>query len=267
VTNTQMILGLALTAGYGTLSGAWRAEHVDPENYAKVDANIRYAQAAERGGFAFLFTPDFPAVRGNIETAGIENIMDPMMGLAAISQVTSRIGLVATGSTTFQEPFTTARQFKALDVMSHGRAGWNAVTTADQMVAANYGSAVAERGERYQRAHESIQIVQALWGSWQKDAWTADQANGRFVDSSKLQPVNLQGKYVASRGPLAIPPSEQGQPVVFSSGGPSPHLLELAGRYASGFIAEVWTIEEARAQRQMVRNAAQRAGRDPDDIK
>jgi FMN-dependent oxidoreductase (nitrilotriacetate monooxygenase family) len=262
-----MILGMALTSGYGTLSGAWRAPHVDPDNYALVDANIRYAQAAERGGFAFLFVPDFPAARGDVERSGMQSVLEPMLELAAISQVTSTIGFVATGSTTFQEPFNTARQFKALDVMSHGRVGWNAVTTSDQMVAANYGAPVADREERYQRAHEAIQVVQALWGSWEKDAWTKDQASGRYLDSSKLRPVNLRGRYVASRGPLPIPPSEQGQPVIFTSGGPSPHLLELAGRYASGFIAEVWTIEEARAQRQMVRDAAERAGRHPDEIK
>ncbi|WP_069752826.1 NtaA/DmoA family FMN-dependent monooxygenase [Streptomyces sp. EN16] len=263
----KMILGMALTDGYGNLAGAWRAPHVDADNYARIEANIRYAQAAERGGFTFLFTPDFPAVRGDVERSTLSNIMDPMMELAAISQSTSRIGFVATGSTTFQEPFNTARQFKALDVMSHGRAGWNAVTTSDPAVSANYGRPVADRGMRYQRAHESIQVVEALWGSWQEDAWIKDQTSGRFIDASKLRPVNLEGEYVASRGPLAIPPSEQGQPVIFTSGGPSPHLLQLAGRYASGFIAEVWTIEEARAQREMVRNAAREAGRDPDDIK
>ena len=243
---------------------AWRAPNVDAANYVNIDANIRYAQAAERGKFAFLFTPDFPAVRENVEQTTLSNTMDPMISLTAISQATSRIGFVATGSTTFQEPFNHARQFKALDVLSHGRAGWNAVTTSDPAMAANYGQPVAARAER---AHEFIQIVQALWGSWEKDAWIKDQASGRFIDPSRLQPINLQGKPVASRGPLGIPPSEQGQPFIFTSGGPSPHLLSVAGRYASGFIAEVWTIEEARAQRALVRQAAEQAGRDPDEIK
>lgn len=149
----KMILGLTLTSGYGMLPGSWRAPGVDPENCARVEANIRYAQAAERGGFSFLFTPDFPALRGDVENAPPQNIMEPMLELAAISQATSRIGLVATGSTSFQEPFNTARQFKALDVMSRGRAGWNAVTTSDPGTAANYGVPVAERNARYQRAH------------------------------------------------------------------------------------------------------------------
>jgi alkanesulfonate monooxygenase SsuD/methylene tetrahydromethanopterin reductase-like flavin-dependent oxidoreductase (luciferase family) len=141
------------------------------------------------------------------------------------------------------------------------------VTTSDPAVAANYGRPVAERAERYERAHEAIQITQALWGSWEPDAWIKDQPGNRFIDPSKLHPINLQGAHVASRGPLAIPPSEQGQPVVFTSGGPSPQLLTIAGRYASGFVAEVWTIDEARAQRELVRDAARRAGRDPDEIK
>lgn len=267
MTAKQIILGMALTDGYGNLHGAWRAPNVQPDAYADIDASIRHARAAERGKFAFLFTPDFPAVRGDVEHSTISNVLDPIVSLTAIARATERIGFVATGSTTFQEPFNQARQFKALDVISHGRAGWNAVTTSDPAVAANYGKPVAERGERYQRAHEAIQITQALWGSWERDAWIKDQAGGRFIDPAKLRPINLEGEYVASRGPLAIPPSEQGQPVVFTSGGPSPHLLSIAGRYASGFITEVRTIEEARAQRQMVRDAARAAGRDPDEIK
>lgn len=267
MTDRKMILASLLSDGYGTLPEAWRAPHVDPGNYADIESSIRHAQAAERGGFAFVFTPDFPAVRGDVEHSPISNVMDPLMVSAAISQATTNIGFVLTGSTTFQEPFNTARQFKVLDIMSHGRAGWNAVTTSDPAVAANYGKPVAERAERYQRAHESVQVVQALWGSWGRDAWIKDQASGRYIDPSKLQPINLGGEHVASRGPLALPPSEQGQPVVFTSGGPSPHLLEFAGRYASGFIAEVWTIDEARAQRDAVRKAAEDAGRDPDDIK
>ena len=163
-------------------------------------------------------------------------------------------GLVATGSTTFNEPFNIARQFKALDVMSHGRVGWNAVTTSDPAAAANYGQSIAPRPQRYQRAHETIHITQALWGSWQRDAWVKDTATGRFADPAKIQPVNLQGEYVASRGPLPIPPSEQGQPVIFSAGGGG-NGAELAGRYASGVIGAVFTIEDARNQREALREA------------
>lgn len=196
----KMIPGLALTSGYGMLPGSWRSPGIDPENFARVEANIRFAQAAERGGFSFLFTPDFPIPRGDAEHAAIHNIMESMLHLAAIAQATSRIGLVATGSTSFQEPFNTARQFKTLDVMSRGRAGWNAVTTTDPAVAANYCMPVAERAARYQRAHETIQIVHALWGSWERDAWIKDSDAGRYIEPAKLQPINMQGQHVASRG-------------------------------------------------------------------
>ncbi|MEV6308900.1 LLM class flavin-dependent oxidoreductase [Streptomyces sp. NPDC051840] len=156
---------------------------------------------------------------------------------------TERVGLVATGSTTFNEPYTLARQFKALDVISHGRAGWNAVTTSDPAAAANFGRQIPACEEMHERAHEVVHIVQGLWGSWDKDAWPRGVASKRFAGMGKTQPVNLQGRHVASRGPLPIPPSEQGQPVIFEAGGDG-YGLELAGRYANPM-----TIEDGIAQR------------------
>ncbi|AUZ34457.1 nitrilotriacetate monooxygenase [Arthrobacter sp. PGP41] len=261
-----MLLAMQLGNGYGMQGGAWRAPGVDASNYANFDAQVRYAQAAERGKFAFLFLPDFLVQTGDLDHEAPQQTLDPLMTAAAVARGTSRIGLVATASTTFNEPYNIARQFKALDVMSHGRMGWNAVTTSDPGSAANFGRQIAPRPERYQRAHETIQIVHALWGSWEEDAWLKDTENARFADPAKIQPVDLQGKYVASRGPLPIPPSEQGQPVIFSAGG-GQNGLELAGRYASGVIGAVFTIEDARAQREAIRDAARRAGRDPDEVK
>ncbi|MFF0905600.1 UNVERIFIED_CONTAM: NtaA/DmoA family FMN-dependent monooxygenase [Kocuria sp. CPCC 205316] len=266
MTSPQMILGMQLGNGYGSQPAAWRAPRVDPSNYTDFDAQVRYAQAAERGKFAFLFLPDFLAMSGNLEHEAPMLTLEPLMTLAAIARGTQRIGLVATGSTTFNEPYNLARQFKALDVMSHGRAGWNAVTTSDSASAANFGRQIAARPQRYQRAHETIQITQALWGSWQRDAWLKDPATGRFADPGKIQAINLGGEHVASQGPLPIPPSEQGQPVIFSAGG-GENGLEIAGRYASAVIGAVFTIEDARAQREAIRDAARRAGRNPDEVK
>ncbi len=262
----QMILGMQLGSGYGTQPMAWKAPGVDSSNFTNFDALVRYAQAAERGKFAFLFLPDFAGLSAVPEQEAPMVTLDPMMTLAAVARGTERIGLVATGSTTFNEPFNTARQFKALDVMSHGRAGWNAVTTSDPASGANYGKEIAPRPERYERAHETIQIAQALWGSWEKDAWVRDRSTGTFVDPTKIQPINLQGKHVGSRGPLIIPPSEQGQPVIFQAGG-GEYGLGLAGRYASAVIGSTYTIEDAKAQRAAVRRAAEDAGRDPDEVK
>ncbi|KQQ84772.1 nitrilotriacetate monooxygenase [Xanthomonas sp. Leaf131] len=261
-----MILGLHLGNGYGSQPGAWRMPWVDPTNYTSFDARVRQAQAAERGKFQFIFLPDGPSAVADIDNEAPHFNLDVMMTLAAVARATERIGLVATGSTTFNEPFNLARQFKALDIMSHGRAGWNAVTSSGEDVAANYGRTLPSSAERYARAHEVVQLVQALWGSWGKDAWLHDQAAGRFADAAQIAPINLQGKFVGSRGPLYIPPSEQGQPVIFHAGG-GPNALKLAGRYASTVIGASFSIEDARAQRAAFRHAAEQAGRDPDEIK
>jgi FMN-dependent oxidoreductase (nitrilotriacetate monooxygenase family) len=266
MTDRQMLLGMELGNGYGTQPGSWRAPWVDPANYVSFEARIRYAQAAERGKLQFLFVPDGPQHEVDVEHDAPMFSLDAMLTLGAIARETERIGLVATASTTFNEPFNLARQFKALDVMSHGRAGWNAVTSAGPSVAANYGARVASSEDRYGRAHESIQVVQSLWGTWGLDAWSHDQRAGQFTRPDAVSLANKGRTYVASRGPLYIPPSEQGQPVIFQAGA-SPNVFALAGAYASGVIGAAHTIDDARAQRAAIREAAHRAGRNPDEVK
>lgn len=265
-TMKQMIIGMHLGNGYGNLPGAWRAPSVDPTSYTDFNTKVRHAQAAERGKLHFLFLPDGPSYVADIANEPPNFNLDVMVTLAAVARETDRIGLVATGSTTFNEPFNLARQFKALDVMSHGRVGWNAVTSSGKDVAANYGRSLPSSSDRYGRAHETVPLIQALWGSWGKDAWVHDKATGRFANAEQVAPISMGGKFVASRGPLYIPPSEQGQPVIFHAGG-SPNALELAGRYASAVIGAAFTIEDARSQRAAFRAAAERAGRNPDEIK
>lgn len=265
--NKQMLIGLHLGNGYGSQTGAWRFPGVEPESYTSFDARVKQAQAAERGKFQFIFLPDGPgAILADIETEAPAFNLDVMMTLAAVARETERIGLVATGSTTFNEPFNLARQFKALDIMSHGRAGWNAVTSSGEDVASNYGRKIPSSEDRYGRAHEVIQLIQSLWGSWGKDAWVHNQESGQFARREQIVPINLQGKFVGSRGPLYIPPSEQGQPIIFHAGG-SPNAHELAGRFANAVIGAAFSIEDARAQRNAFREAAKSFGRDPDEIK
>ncbi|KPI00340.1 FMN-dependent oxidoreductase, nitrilotriacetate monooxygenase family [Actinobacteria bacterium OK006] len=266
MTSPQMLLAMQFTSGYGAEPGAWRLPGANLSSYTDMDQFVRYAQAAERGKIQLLFIADTPVLDVDLENEHPHHPIDPIIVLTAIARETERIGLVATGSTTFNEPFNLARQYKALDVISHGRAGWNAVTTSHPAAAANFGSPIPPRAEKYERADEFVQIVQALWGSWEKDAWVLDVAGKRFADMGKIQPVNLQGRHVASRGPLPIPPSEQGQPVIFQAGGGS-YGLELAGRFADGVYANPMTLEDAQAQRQALRDAAKRAGRDPDEVK
>jgi FMN-dependent oxidoreductase (nitrilotriacetate monooxygenase family) len=266
VTTPQMLLAIQIANGYGAQPGAWRMSGVDPSSYTDMDVLVRYAQAAERGKIQLVFLADTPALTVDLEHEAPQHAIDPLVVLTSMARGTERIGLVATASTTLNEPYTIARQFKALDVASHGRAGWNAVPTSTPAAAANYGLALPPRAEKYERAHEVVQVVQALWGSWERDAWVCDVAGRRFADMSKIQPVDLQGRYVASRGPLPIPPSEQGQPVVFQAGGGG-NGLEVAARYANGVYANPFSIEEGRAHRAALRKAAESVGRDPDEVK
>ncbi|WP_342660101.1 NtaA/DmoA family FMN-dependent monooxygenase [Rhodococcus ruber] len=262
----KMLIGMQMGNGYGSQTHAWQAHNVDSYNYANLDAHVRYAQAAERGKFQFLFLPDSPSQTQKSNDVAPQMTMDPFITMAVLARETTRIGFAATASTSFFEPYNLARLLKTLDVVSGGRIGWNAVTTSDPAAAANFGQEIADRDTRYARAHEVIQIIQALWGSWQTDAWIADKGLGIFADLTKIRPINLRGRHVASRGPLEIPLSKQGQPVIFQAGG-SPHGLSLAGRYASAVIGATFTIEDARRQRDNVRRAALEAGREPDEVK
>lgn len=262
----EMQLALQMVSGYGAEFSAWRTPGTDPAAYTNLDNYVERAKIAEKGKFQMIFIADTPALTVDLGPQTPSFPMDPMLALMAVARETTHIGLVATYSTTFNYPYNIARQFKALDVISHGRVGWNAVTSSTPAAAANFGMQVANRKERYDKAHESIQIVQALWGSWQPDAWTLDPKGGEFANMDKIQPINLKGKYYASRGPLPIPPSEQGQPVIFQAGGGT-EGLELAGKYASGVYANPYDIESARQHRQALRQSAVRFGRNPDDVK
>lgn len=262
----EMQLSLQMVSGYGAEFNAWRMPGADPAAYTNIDSYVERAKLAEQGKFQMIFIADTPALTSSLSNKTPMFPMDPMLALMAVARETKHIGLVATLSTTFNYPYNVARQFKALDVISHGRVGWNAVTTSDPNVAANFGSQPVNRQERYEKAHEAIEIVQALWGSWQEDAWTLDVETGQFADMDKIQPVHLQGQHYATRGPLPIPPSEQGQPVIFQAGG-GQEGLELAGRFASGIYANPYDIQSAQEHRQAIRQSAIQFGRNPDDIK
>lgn len=266
MTHKKMLIGMQLGNGYGAQSTAWQAEGVDPYNYGNMDALVRYAQKAERGKFQFLFFPDSPNQTTNNPKESPQMTLDPFIAMAAIARETTKIGMVSTASTQWNEPYNLARQLKTLDVMSGGRIGWNAVTGSDPRGAANFGQEMQSSEQRYSRAHEVIQITQALWGSWEKDALVADKKSGIFADLNKIKPINLGGNYVASAGPLPVPPSKQGQPVIFHAGG-SPNSLTISGRYANAVIGATFSIEDSIRQRQMVRDAAEQAGRNPDEVK
>jgi len=263
--NDHMILGLALTNNFGAHSASWRMPHVDPRAYTDIDVTAKHAQTAERGGLDFIFIADRLFLTGDLAASNPLFNLDPIVTLAAVARATERIGLVATASTSFTEPYLLARQLKALDVISHGRVGWNAVPSFEPDAFANFGKTPPARENKYERLHEAMQIVQALWGSWGQEAGQPDQS-GVFADPAHVQPVNLFGSQVGARGPLPVPPSEQGQPIILMPAS-SGLGLQAAAMYANVVIGMPSSIQESRAQREMVRQAVAAAGRDPEDVK
>jgi FMN-dependent oxidoreductase (nitrilotriacetate monooxygenase family) len=181
--------------------------------------------------------------------------------------VTDRIGLVATASTTFDEPFHIARRFASLDHLSRGRAGWNVVTTSNPDAALNFGRTdEVPHDERYARAREFVDVVTGLWDSWADDAFTRDQESGLFFDPSKLHTLDHQGPSLTVKGPLHIARPVQGWPVIVQAGASEPGR-QLAAETAEVVFAAHGTLGQARAFYADVKGRMDRLGRDRDHLK
>src|SRR4029079_17319257 len=157
---------------------------------------------------------------------------EPLTLLSALSAVTSHVGLGATVSTSFGEPFHVARAFASLDHLSNGRAGWNVVTSTHERAALNFSKTnLAEHDLRYEIATEFVDVVRGLWDSWDDDAIVADKATGLFIDKSKVRPLEHKGRFYQVKRPLNIERSPQGHPVIIQAGGSVPGQ-ELSARSA-----------------------------------
>jgi FMN-dependent oxidoreductase (nitrilotriacetate monooxygenase family) len=252
---------------------AWR--HPDAEADAGVSLGhyVRLAQAAEAAKFDLVFFADGSGTRGDDVEAlsrAAHNYVaqfEPVTLLTALSMVTERIGLVATASTSFNEPFHVARQFASLDLLSGGRAGWNLVTSSNEAEARNFSrSAHYRHDERYSRAEEFADVVNGLWNSWEADAFPRDKATGRFFDPQKRHVLNHAGTFFQVEGPLSVPRSPQGQPVIFQAGS-SEAGMELAARTAEAVFTAQQTLEDARRFYADLKGRMVKYGRDPDSLK
>src|ERR671930_420308 len=253
-------------------TGAWRYPGAFPDanfNFAHLK---RFAQKLEHGKFDAFFMADHMAVLNMpmdaLKRSHTATSFEPFTLLSALSQVTERIGLVATGSTTFDAPYHIARRFASLDHLSGGRAGWNIVTTSNPDAALNFGMEEhMEHSERYARAREFYDVVTGLWDSWADDAFVRDAENGIFVDPAKMHVLGHKGKYLSVRGPLNIARPVQGWPVIVQAGASD------AGRQLAAETAEMifspggGGMPGAQEYYADVRERAQKAGRDPDHIK
>jgi FMN-dependent oxidoreductase (nitrilotriacetate monooxygenase family) len=251
--------------GVGRTWGDWRHPDRDVNASTSFSYYKRQAQLAERGKFDFLFVADSLSINAKSSPHYL-NRFEPITILSALAAATSHIGLVATLTVSYSEPFNVARQFASLDHISDGRAGWNVVTSWLGDTAANFSKAEHPAHDvRYRIAAEYLDVVQGLWDSWEDDAHVADKASGVFVDPDKLHRLDHQGEHFQVRGPLNIKRSRQGQPVIFQAGA-SDDGRNFAAKRADCIFAGAQTIEEAREYYRDVKARAKGFGRDPDQL-
>ncbi|NQX61278.1 LLM class flavin-dependent oxidoreductase [Paenibacillus qinlingensis] len=205
----------------GHHSAGWRHPDSGVEQMFDIQLYKKLAQTAERGKFDMIFFADLLYVYGVEQAAS--GMLEPLTLLSALSQATERIGLTATVSTTYSEPYNVARKFASLDFISGGRAGWNIVTSQQDIEAHNYGKDKhPEHGLRYEMAREFVDVVTQLWDSWADDALVLNRESGQFADPAKITPIDFKGQWYASKGPLNVPRPPQGYPVLIQAGSSGP---------------------------------------------
>jgi FMN-dependent oxidoreductase (nitrilotriacetate monooxygenase family) len=240
--------------------GAWRHPEVQANGSTDLQWVLNLARIAEAGKFDLLFVADSTYASENSTPFDI-NHFEPITILSACAAVTTHIGMAATMSTSYSQPFTTARQIASLDKLSGGRAAWNAVTSSNASVARNYsGDKLMEHDHRYRIAREYIEVVKGLWDSWEEDAFPRDKQAGIYFDPAKMHRLNHVGEFFKVQGPLNIERSPQGQPVVFQAGA-SEAGRDLAARHADAVFSNRETIDECRAYTADIRARAARHGR------
>lgn len=252
-------LGLNLH-GAGGHSAAWRWPGTNPSAFFDIGHYVRAAKIAERGLLDAVFLADTPAVPFDITRQPPLNGLEPTLVLSVIARETTRIGLIATASTTYNEPYNLARRFQSLDVISGGRAAWNAVTTSSPATVANFGGRQIGREERYKRAEEFVETVRALWLSWGDETIIADQASGVYANTDHFRLLDPSKNAFAIRGPLTHPGSRQGYPIIVQAGGSDPGV-RLAARSADVVFTAAGDLKTAIGESERLRALSRQFGR------
>jgi FMN-dependent oxidoreductase (nitrilotriacetate monooxygenase family) len=263
------LCGILIAGPVAHSHAVWRnPKH--PTNFLSLAHYVEIARLLERGKFDFLFFADRLAIAdryGASHRTGIcrgdqdATRMDPIPLLGALAAVTTRIGLGATRSTTYDAPYNIAREFATLDHISTGRAAWNVVTSMNDGEALNFGDVLhLGHDERYDRADEFMEVACGLWDSWHADALLLDRENGIYADPDKVHYLNYRGRWFQSRGPLNVPRSPQGRPVIIQAGS-SGRGKAFAARWSEVIFALQPTLERMRIFRAEVTAALAHAGR------
>ena len=266
----QLHLG-AFMRPVGIHTAWWRYPGAYPDANFNLKHLVRFIQTLERARFDAFFMADHLAVLNMpieaLRRSATSTSFEPLTLLSALAMVTERIGLIATASTTFDEPYHIARRFASLDHISNGRAGWNIVTTSNPDAALNFGRPdQMEHDERYRRAREFYNVVTGLWDSWADDAWLRDQASGLFMDPAKMHVLNHRGEHLSVRGPLNIARPVQGWPVIVQAGA-SEAGRQLAAETAEMVFGSSRTIEDGQSYYKDVKARMRRLGRSPGHLK
>lgn len=252
-------------------TGAWRYPGALPDANFSLAAIQRFIRSLEAAKFDYFFMADHLGVlnlpRQALMRSHTVTSFEPFTLLSALAGVTERIGLVATASTTYDEPFHVARRFASLDHISGGRTGWNVVTTSNPDSSRNFGlETQPDHAARYHRAREFHDVVTGLWDSFADDAFVMDAAKGIYFDPARMHALNHKGEHFSVSGPLNIARPVQGWPVIFQAGASDPGR-QLAAETAEAVFAAESTLEGSKAYYDDVKGRAATVGRNPDHIK
>lgn len=266
----QLHLG-AFMRPIGIHTAWWRYPGAYPDANFNLKHLVSFIKKLEAAKFDAFFMADHLAVLNMpieaLRRSATATSFEPMTLLSALAMHTERIGLVATGSTTFDAPYHVARRFASLDHLSNGRAGWNIVTTSNPDAALNFGlTEHVEHDERYRRAREFYDVVTGLWDSWADDAWLRDQESGIFFDPAKMRAISHKGPQLSVRGPLNIARPVQGWPVIVQAGA-SEAGKQFAAETAEAIFTSLRNIDEGRAFRKDIKRRMAAAGRDPAQVR
>ncbi|MCF1473370.1 MULTISPECIES: LLM class flavin-dependent oxidoreductase [Rhizobium/Agrobacterium group] len=269
-TQKQLHLG-AFMRPVSLHTGAWRYPGAFPDANFNFGHIVSFAQKLEAAKFDAFFMADHLAVLNMpveaLKRSHTVTSFEPFTLLSALAALTSRIGLVATASTTFDEPYHLARRFASLDHISGGRAGWNIVTTANPDSALNFGrDAHVEHGERYERAREFYDVVTGLWDSFADDAFTRDVESGQFFDPDKMHVLDHKGAELSVRGPLNIARPPQGWPVIVQAGQSEPGR-QLAAETAEVVFCAPRDLAAGKALYADIKGRMGKIGRNPNHLK
>jgi len=260
----QLKLG-AMIHGVGHGWGEWRHPLARPNASVSFDFYKHQAQLAEAAKFDFVFIADSLHIHEKSSPHYL-NRFEPLTILSALATITQHIGLVATVTVSYTEPFQVARQFASLDHISGGRAGWNVVTSWLSGTADNFGkSEHPPHAVRYRIAKEHLEVVKGLWDSWEDDAFTYDKQSGEFFTPSKLHALDHKGEFFSVKGPLNIARSRQGQPVIFQAG-TSEAGRSFAAENSDAIFVNPEGFEDAYAYYQDLKTRAEVLGRDPQQL-